>query len=84
MNERDAFDAVLAALHAAAFDDAGWPVAGRGCFGQYFAGEERKTSVVWNEALPLAGRQDGLAVRLDGPGGSRIFRSRADPADGEG
>ena len=27
MNERDAFDAVLAALHEAAFDDSRWPAA---------------------------------------------------------
>ena len=151
MSERDAFDAVLAALHEAAFDDARWPAAAglvdeacgikgnllthgagaspddhvvylhricfrgerwpdaeRGYFEDYFArdervprlralpdsrlahaaglftDEEKKTSVVWNEALPLIGMQDGLTVRLDGPGGSRIFWSLADPADGDG
>ena len=39
---------------------------------------------MWNEALPLIGMRDGLTVRLDGPGGSRIFWSLADPADGDG
>ena len=151
MNERDAFDAVLAALHEAAFDDSRWPAASglvdeacgikgnllthgagttpddhvvylhRICFrgerwpdaeaayfeeyfaedervprlralpdsrpahaAELFTDEERKTSTVWNEALPLIGMQDGLTVRLDGPGGSRIFWSLADPADGDG
>ena len=151
MSEREAFDAVLAALHEAAFDDSRWPDASglvdeacgikgnllthgagaspddhvvylhRMCFRgerwpdaeaayfeEYFArdervprlralpdsrpahaaglftDEEKKASVMWNEALPLMGMQDGLTVRLDGPGGSRIFWSLADPADGEG
>ena len=151
MSERDAFDAILAALHEAALDDASWPAAAglvdeacgikgnllthgagaspddhvvylhricfrgerwpdaeRGYFEEYFAqdervprlralpdsrlahaaelftDEEKKTSVVWNEALPLIGMRDGLTVRLDGPGGSRIFWSLADPADGNG
>lgn len=151
MNERDAFDAVLAALHEAAFDDASWPAAaglvdealgiggnllthGAGTFpddhvvylhricyrgerwpdaeasyfkdyfardervprlralpdsrlahaAELFTDEEKKTSVVWNEALPLVGMQDGVTVRLDGPGGSRIFWSLADPVDGDG
>ena len=151
MSEREAFDAVLAALHEAAFDDASWPAAAglvdeavgiggnllthgagtspddhvvylhricyrgerwpdaeRGYFEEYFAqdervprlralpdgqlahaaelftDEEKKTSAVWNEALPLMGMQDGLTVRLDGPGGSRIFWSLADPVDGDG
>ncbi len=151
MSEREPFDAILAALHEAVFDDAGWPVAAglvdeacrvkgnlltwgagtspdnhvvhlhricyrgerwpdaeRGYFEEYFTRdervprlralpdsrpvhaaelftcEERKTSAVWNEALPLAGMRDGLTVRLDGPGGSRIFWSLADPTDGDG
>ena len=129
LSERDAFDAILAALHEAAFDDARWPDAAglvdeacgikgnllthgagaspddhvvylhricfrgerwpdaeRGYFEDYFAqdervprlralpdsrlahaadlfiDEEKKTSVVWNEALPLIGMQDGLTV----------------------
>ena len=151
MSERDTFDAILAALHEAAFDDARWPAAAglvdeacgiggnllthgagaspddhvvylhricyrgerwpdaeRSYFEEYFArdervprlralpdsrlvhaaelftDEEKKTSVVWNEALPLVGMRDGLTVRLDGPGGSRIFWSLADPIDGDG
>ena len=51
---------------------------------ELFTDEERKTSVVWNEALPIAGMQDGLTVRLDGPNGSRIFWSLADPIGGDG
>ena len=151
MSEREAFDAVLAALHEAAFDASRWPDASglvdeacgikgnllthgagtspddhvvylhRICyrgerwldaeaayFEEYFAqdervprlralpdsrlahaaglftDEEKKTSTVWNEALPLVGMQDGVSVRLDGPNGSRIFWSLADPVDGEG
>ena len=151
MNERDAYDAVLAALHEAAFDDARWPAASglvdeacgiggnllthgagttpddhvvylhrmcfrgerwpdaeRSYFEEYFArdervprlralpdsrpahaaelftDEEKKISVMWNEALPLIGMQDGVTVRLDGPNGSRIFWSLADPVDGDG
>ena len=33
---------------------------------------ELKTSAVYNEALPLLGGQDGLAVRFDGPDGLHI------------
>ena len=151
MNEREAFDTILAALHEAAFDDDRWPAAAglvdeacrikgnllthgagaspddhtvylhricyrgerwpdaeRSYFEDYFArdervprlralpdsrlahaaelftDEERKTSVVYNEALPLIGMQDGMTVRLDGPNGSRIFWSLADPTDGDG
>ena len=45
---------------------------------------ERKTSVVYNEALPRAHCRDGLVVRLDGPHGSRIVWSIGDPIDGDG
>ncbi len=44
---------------------------------------ERKTSTTYNEALPLAHAREGLNVRLDGPGGSRIVWALADPVDGD-
>ena len=40
--------------------------------------QERKTSATYNESLPLAGYQNGLNVRLDGPEGSSIFWALAD------
>ena len=47
-----------------------------------FSEQERKTSLVYNEALPRANHQKSLSVRLDGPDGSRIVWSNADPVDG--
>ena len=47
-----------------------------------FSAEERKTSVTWNEALPLSGTQNGLNVRLQGPHGLRITWVLADPVAG--
>ena len=67
MNERDAFDAVLAALHAAAFDDAGWPAAGRGCFGQYFAGDERGAFRPARRRAGAAGVPDRLDLLPEQP-----------------
>ena len=49
-----------------------------------FTGEEMKTSLVYNEALPLAHSRDSLYVRLDGPDESRIVWVIADPTDGDG
>ena len=49
-----------------------------------FTDDEMKTSLVFNEALPLADTRDSLNVRLDGPDGSRIVWVVADPIDGEG
>ena len=51
---------------------------------ELFSGEELKTSVVYNERLPLSGAQNGLNVRLDGPGGSRIVWAVSDPVDDAG
>lgn len=151
MSERDAFDAILTALHEATFDDARWPAASalideacrikgnmltygagtsdgdvviylnrlcyrgerneefeRKYFEEYYAqdervprfrtlpdsrlvhvcdlytDEEKKTSPVWNEALPLSDTQNSLSVRLDGPRGSRIVWSFADPVQAHG
>ena len=49
-----------------------------------FTDEEMKTSLVYNEALPLAHSRDSLYVRLDGPDGSRIVWVIADPTDSDG
>ena len=49
-----------------------------------YTDEELRTSPAYNEALPLGHFQNGLNVRLDGPNGSRITWSAADPVDGDG
>ena len=49
-----------------------------------YTDEELKTSPAYNEALPRGHFQHGLNVRLDGPNGSRITWSAADPVDGDG
>ena len=46
--------------------------------------EELKTSAAYNEVLRRADVQDGLNVRLDGPNGSRITWTAADPIDADG
>ena len=49
-----------------------------------YTDEEKKTSPVYNEALPLSDTRDSLNVRLDGPDGSRIIWVVGDPCDGDG
>ena len=49
-----------------------------------YTAEERKTSPTYNEALPSAGYQNGLNVRMDGPEGSSIFWALADSTSPEG
>lgn len=49
-----------------------------------YSEEEKKTSLAYNEGLPLLRTREGLGVRLDGPGGARIGWVLGDPADGEG
>ena len=49
-----------------------------------FTEEEIESSATHNEALPRFHAQNGLVARLDGPGGSRIFWSMADPVDEDG
>ena len=44
-----------------------------------YMAEELKTSLTYNEALLRAKYQNGLNVLLDGPGGSRVTWSLADP-----
>ena len=51
---------------------------------ELFSKSELKTSVVYNERLPLSGAQDGLNVRLDGPDGARIVWTLSDPVDDAG
>ena len=46
--------------------------------------EKKKTSLVYNEGLPLSDTRDCLNVRLDGPDGSRIVWVIADPAEARG
>ena len=46
--------------------------------------EERKTSESYNALRTLAHAGDGIDVRLDGPGGSRILWEIDDPVDGDG
>ena len=49
-----------------------------------YSEDERKTSPTYNEALRRYGAQNGLTVRLDGPSGSHIVWSTADPAGADG
>ena len=51
---------------------------------ELFAEEERRTSRTYNEALLRFEAQNGLNVRLDGPGGSCIVWGIADPVGGTG
>ena len=46
---------------------------------ELFTEEERRTSRVYNEGLPLSVSQDSLNVRLDGPDGCRIGMAFGDP-----
>ncbi len=48
-----------------------------------FTDEERRTSRVYNEGMARTHGQTGLNTRLDGPGGSRIVWTIADPVDGD-
>ena len=49
-----------------------------------FSDQELRTSRMYNEALLRFEGQNGLNVRLDGPGGSRIIWGIADPFEGDG
>lgn len=48
---------------------------------ELYTPDEMKTSEVYNEMLPRSDTGNGLHVRLDGPHGSRIIWSVADPLD---
>ena len=49
-----------------------------------FGDGEMKTSALYNELMPRTGTRDSLSVRLDGPDGSRIVWTIADPVEGDG
>ena len=49
-----------------------------------YSAEEMKTSLFYNEALPLYNAQNSLYVRLDGPDGSQIVWIVGDPVKGDG
>ena len=49
-----------------------------------FTEEETKTSLVYNEWLPLCRTVDGVTVRLDGPDRSSIVWIVGDPVEGDG
>lgn len=151
MSPGKSFDQILAAMHEASMDDAGWPhvaelvdeacrlngnslVVARGqsqqdieiymkrfCFRgerepdweawyfdtyywldervprltrlsdsrlvhapKLYTAKELKTSPVYNEAMALAGYQDALHVRLNGPDASSIYWTLGDPLEGDG
>ena len=52
--------------------------------GTLYSEKEKKTSPVYNEVLPESDTADSLSVRLDGPHGSRIAWTFADPVDRHG
>ena len=49
-----------------------------------FNKKERRTSIAYNEAAPRFEYENGLNVRLDGPGGSRILWGVGNPIDSSG
>lgn len=49
-----------------------------------YSPEEMKTSLFYNEGLPLYNAQNGLCVHLDGPSGSHIGWIIEEPAKGDG
>ncbi len=49
-----------------------------------FTAQEARTSIVYNEVLPLFEARNSLSVRLDGPGGSHIGWGIADPVEPDG
>ena len=49
-----------------------------------FSEDELKTSSLYNELMPRTDTRDSLSVRLDGPHGSRIVWTIADPVAGDG
>ncbi len=49
-----------------------------------YTNDEKRTSVAYNEMLARSDTSDCLHARLDGPDGSRIIWTAADPVDDEG
>lgn len=51
---------------------------------ELYTAAERRTSAAYNEALRKSDHQNSLNVRLDGPGGTRVVWTPADPVDADG
>jgi len=51
---------------------------------ELYTAAERRTSAAYNEALRRSDHQNSLNVRLDGPGGTRVVWTLADPVDADG
>ena len=51
---------------------------------ELYTDEEKKTSIAYNEMLPLSDTANCLHARLDGPEGTRILWTTADPVDHDG
>ena len=51
---------------------------------ELYTDEEKKTSIAYNEGLPLADTANCLHARLDGPDGTRVLWTTADPVDHDG
>ena len=51
---------------------------------ELYTDEEKRTSVAYNEMLPLSDTANCLHARMDGPNGSRIIWTAADPVDHDG
>ena len=52
--------------------------------GQLYTAEEKRHSVAYHEMLPRSDTANALHARLDGPDGSRIIWTAADPVDDAG
>ena len=52
--------------------------------GELYTDQEKRTSVAYNEMLALSDTRNCLHARLDGPDGSRIIWTAADPVDDTG
>ena len=51
---------------------------------ELYTDEEKKTSIAYNEMLPLSDTANCLHARLDGPDGTRIIWTTGDPVDHDG
>ena len=49
-----------------------------------YTDEEKRTSIAYNEMLARSDTANCLHARMDGPNGSRIIRTAADPVDHDG
>ena len=51
---------------------------------ELYTDEEKRTSIAYNEMLPMSDTADCLHARLDGPDGTRILWTTGDPIDRQG